>query len=146
MIERSVQQQQQHQQQKEQRLLLKKKRRRQSSVSRPISMLLLPRSLSSSFMMVLLFLAVSLLSSSTSVVVQAEDDTSYDYSDLSGQLKMIRHCDVNIVYVNSLYLTCDSPGSYYYGSGGYRKSSRCKYGDKADMYIFCKFMFVLLMC
>jgi len=59
-----------------------------------------------------------------------------DYSDLLGRLKLIRRCDTNIVYVNSIYLTCDSPGSYYYGSGGYRQSSRCKYGDNADMYIF----------
>lgn len=138
MIERGRRRQEhQQQQQQEQQLvlLLTKKNRRRRNL----------RSSTSSFIMALLFLAVSLLlsSSSSSIVVQAEDTTSYDYSDLSGHLKLMRHCDVNIVYVNSIYLTCDSPGSYYYGSGGYRKSSRCKYGDKADMYIFCKYIICL---
>ncbi|KAI2498206.1 hypothetical protein MHU86_16288 [Fragilaria crotonensis] len=48
----------------------------------------------------------------------------------------MRRCEASVVYVDRIYLTCDSPGDYYYGSGGYRKSSRCKYGDKANMYIF----------
>jgi hypothetical protein len=142
MIERGRRRQEhQQQQQQEQQLvlLLTKKNRRRRNL----------RSSTSSFIMALLFLAVSLLlsssSSSSSIVVQAEDTTSYDYSDLSGHLKLMRHCDVNIVYVNSIYLTCDSPGSYYYGSGGYRKSSRCKYGDKADMYIFCKYLYMFVM-
>ena len=65
-------------------------------------------------------------------------DSEY-YSSLQGRLSLMRRCEASVVYVHRMYLTCDSPGDYYYGSGGYRKSSRCKYGDKANMYIFCKF-------
>jgi hypothetical protein len=64
------------------------------------------------------------------------------YASLQGRLTLMRRCEASVVYVDRIYLTCDSPGDYYYGSGGYRKSSRCKYGDNANMYIFCKFYIV----
>ena len=75
----------------------------------------------------------------------AENTEPDYYASLQGRLKLMRRCDASIVYVDRIYLTCDSPGAYYYGSGGYRKSSRCKYGDEANMYIFCKLWRVFLL-
>lgn len=112
------------------------------SISSPLLSLILPSSPSregsaSWFPSVLLYANAAESSSTTSTTT--DSSTSTTDSELSGRLKLIRRCDTNIIYVNSIYMTCDSPGSYYYGSGGYRKSSRCKYGDKADTYIFCKY-------
>lgn len=81
----------------------------------------------------------SLLYTALAMVSLCSASSSYDYSDLTGQLGVVGRCDARIVYVTRMYLTCDSAGDYYYGSNSsYRQSSRCKYGDKANMHIFCK--------
>jgi hypothetical protein len=64
----------------------------------------------------------------------AKYDSEY-YASLKGRLKLSRRCNSSIVYVDRIYLTCDSPGD---DGEGYRQSSRCKYGDEAHMYLFCK--------
>jgi hypothetical protein len=47
-------------------------------------------------------------------------------------------CDNSVIQVISMYLTCDSPGTYYYGSGGYRNSPTCKFGDNGHFSGSCK--------
>ena len=42
-------------------------------------------------------------------------------------------CADSIVVVEELMITCDSPGSYYYGSNKYRNSATCVAGDKAKL-------------
>jgi hypothetical protein len=42
-------------------------------------------------------------------------------------------CDDSAVVVTDISLLCDSPGTYYYGSGKYRNSASCKAGDKAKL-------------
>ena len=101
---------------------------------------------------VLLLLPVSVGTSSTAASSSttqsnrnhndAMDSSEPYYASLQGRLKLMRRCDSSIVYVNRIYLTCDSPGEYNIESSsgdGYRQSSRCKYGDQANVYIFCKF-------
>jgi hypothetical protein len=68
----------------------------------------------------------------------AKYDSNY-YASLKGRLKLSRRCNSSIVYVDRIYLTCDSPGD---DLEGYRQSSRCKHGDEAHMYLFCKFLFM----
>jgi hypothetical protein len=50
----------------------------------------------------------------------------------------VMNCIYGPISVFSVYLTCDSAGSYYYGSSSYRNSSRCKYGDTAYIRTYCK--------
>ena len=59
-----------------------------------------------------------------------------DDGEINGELHVYSTCTG--VTVQSMYLTCDSPGAYYYGSGSYRNSDRCKYGDKAKLIMYCK--------
>jgi hypothetical protein len=37
------------------------------------------------------------------------------------------------VAINQISIVCDSPGTYYYGSGKYRGSAKCQAGDKARL-------------
>ena len=56
----------------------------------------------------------------------------------SGKLEIMNCLTGSPVTVSSAYLTCDSAGAYYYGKSSYRGSSRCKYGDKANVNAYCK--------
>lgn len=42
-------------------------------------------------------------------------------------------CDDSSIIVEDMSLLCDSPGTYYYGSGKYRNSASCEAGDKAKV-------------
>jgi hypothetical protein len=44
-------------------------------------------------------------------------------------------CDDTSIVVTDISLVCDSPGTYYYGSGKYRNSATCQGGDKAKMQV-----------
>ena len=48
-------------------------------------------------------------------------------------------CDDTAIQVQDVQLYCDSPGTFYYGSGKYRNSQNCTAGDKGkylvDFYI-----------
>ncbi len=44
-------------------------------------------------------------------------------------------CDDTSIVVSDISLLCDSPGTYYYGSGKYRNSATCEGGDKAKMQV-----------
>lgn len=39
-------------------------------------------------------------------------------------------CSDSMITIDELSITCDSPGTYYYGSGKYRNSQTCQAGDK----------------
>lgn len=47
-------------------------------------------------------------------------------------------CDNSYIVVEELSLLCDSPGTYYYGSGRYRNSASCQAGDKAKLQVTFK--------
>lgn len=47
-------------------------------------------------------------------------------------------CDDSYIEIEELTLLCDSPGTYYYGSGKYRNSASCQAGDKAKLSIVFK--------
>ena len=68
-----------------------------------------------------------------------------NYYGRKGELELTSgYCESNAtIDVEKVFLICDSPGAYYYGSGSYRDSARCKYGDKAKMHVYCK---LLLRC
>jgi len=62
-----------------------------------------------------------------------------DIDDMPGSLEVVKRCQNNYVYVNEMYLTCDSPSAYYnYGTdkSSYEESTRCKYGDKGKIYVY----------
>lgn len=45
-------------------------------------------------------------------------------------------CDDLIVQVSGIYTVCDSPQTYYYGSGVNRNSKTCNFGDKATTTVY----------
>jgi len=59
---------------------------------------------------------------------------SEDYSKF-GMLEVTNSCRENRhrpqLTVKNVYMVCDSPNAYYYGSNSYRNSSTCVYGDTA---------------
>lgn len=60
-----------------------------------------------------------------SVVVMADDEYYNQFSV----------CADSALVVEELLITCDSPGSYYYGSSKYRNSASCQSGDKAKLQV-----------
>ena len=49
-------------------------------------------------------------------------------------------CADSAIVVEELMITCDSPGSYYYGSNKYRNSATCQGGDKAKLQVMFEIM------
>lgn len=49
-------------------------------------------------------------------------------------------CADSAIVVEDLAITCDSPGSYYYGSSKYRNSASCQGGDKAKLQVVFEIM------
>ena len=47
----------------------------------------------------------------------------------------IEVCSDGVIQVQDIQMYCDSPGTYYYGSGKYRNSASCLPGDKAQIRI-----------
>jgi len=58
---------------------------------------------------------------------QVENDGNYE-----GKLQV---CADAVIQVQSVYVYCDSPGTFYYGSGKYRNSQTCQPGDKATVQV-----------
>jgi len=91
--------------------------------------------------------AIAVLISCSTRCCRAEDAQSSSYASSSssttttttqGYLQVQPFCKKTMVQVTAVYLTCDSPGAYYYGSGNYRKSVVCMSNDKANLKIECK--------
>jgi hypothetical protein len=53
-------------------------------------------------------------------------------------------CRRSYIQVTRLWLTCDTPGAYYYGSNAYRNSEVCMSGDKANLEVECKSLSLFL--
>ena len=83
-------------------------------------------------------------SSSSYNSAQSQNSEAYQqqeqvtYSKNHGLLNVQKYCRRDEVVVTSAWLTCDSPGAYYYGSKTYRGSEVCIDGDKASLKIYCK--------
>lgn len=63
------------------------------------------------------------------------DDT---YSNSTGDatyLSQIQVCSDAVIQVQDIVTYCDSPGTFYYGSGKYRNNKYCQPGDKARVEI-----------
>jgi hypothetical protein len=56
-------------------------------------------------------------------------------SDDDAYMNKFTVCDDTSIVVTDVALLCDSPGTYYYGSGKYRNSATCEGGDKAKMQV-----------
>jgi len=84
---------------------------------------------------------------STTILVGAEQDAvdendevedKYDYygdNDDGVAYKSFTVCDDAVIMVQDVQLYCDSPGTFYYGSGKYRNSLNCTAGDKGKFLI-----------
>lgn len=65
-----------------------------------------------------------------------EDEYSGDdgaYGDEEDPYNQFEVCSDSDIEVTGISLLCDSPGTFYYGSGKYRNSETCKAGDKAKL-------------
>jgi hypothetical protein len=64
------------------------------------------------------------------------DNSNDDGSNIYGGFTV---CDNTAIEVSDVQMYCDSPGTFYYGSGKYRNSQNCTAGDKGkyvvDFYI-----------
>lgn len=58
------------------------------------------------------------------------EDVVEDDGDLGSSMQVCSDVDIE---VTALSLLCDSPGTFYYGSGKYRNNPYCKSGDKAKL-------------
>jgi hypothetical protein len=74
-----------------------------------------------------LLIWIGILVSLNSQLAASQDDEDY-YNKFSV-------CDGTSVVVSDISIVCDSPGTYYYGSGKYRNSATCQAGDKAKMQV-----------
>lgn len=63
----------------------------------------------------------------TAITTVVADDAAY--------VNKFTVCDDTSIVVSDVSLLCDSPGTYYYGSGKYRNSATCEGGDKAKMQV-----------
>jgi hypothetical protein len=70
----------------------------------------------------------------------SSSSNSASTSTTKGQLVVQPFCKKTNVRVTAVYLTCDSPGAYYYGSGNYRNSLVCMSDDKVNLRVECKFI------
>lgn len=55
-----------------------------------------------------------------------------NYFNSIGQVSVVP-CQDSVVLITELAAKCDSPYTFYYGSGGNRNSPTCDYGDKATL-------------
>ena len=68
--------------------------------------------------------------------IEEEDyDDNYDYDNDDNAYKGFTVCDDTAIRVQDIQLYCDSPGTFYYGSGRYRNSQNCTAGDKGKFLI-----------
>lgn len=71
-------------------------------------------------------------------VVSAEDSqTTSNSNQVSSEqyYNKFTVCDDSPIIVEDIEMLCDSPGTYYYGSGKYRNSADCQAGDKGKIKI-----------
>jgi len=66
----------------------------------------------------------------------AGDDATDDGSSSSSEGSSMQICSDSDIEVTAIALLCDSPGTFYYGSGKYRDNQYCKAGDKAKLSVY----------
>jgi hypothetical protein len=76
-------------------------------------------------------LALLVLWSST-LSVQGEDVNAEAEDNYRSEVQV---CSDSVIEVQDVSIVCDSPGTYYYGSGKYRNSYACQPGDKGKIEI-----------
>jgi hypothetical protein len=67
-----------------------------------------------------------------------QQDANYDAADYNYQddyKAEIEICSDGVIQVQDIQVYCDSPGTFYYGSGKYRNSPSCLPGDKGQIRI-----------
>jgi len=67
------------------------------------------------------------------VAVADDDATTDDDYTTDDAMSQMEVCEDSKIEVTSVYMLCDSPGTFYYGSGKYRNSATCRAGDKAKI-------------
>lgn len=67
---------------------------------------------------------------------QQYDDYVSDYANDYVNYTPLEICEDLIVQVTSIQTVCDSPQTFYYGSGVNRNSMTCNYGDKATTTVY----------
>ena len=63
---------------------------------------------------------------------QSQNQQYYSENEIQKQVQV---CSNSAIQVQDISITCDSPGTYYYGSNKYRDSLTCQPGDKARVYV-----------
>ena len=53
--------------------------------------------------------------------------------DENNDKNQIEVCSDGVIQVQDIQIACDSPGTFYYGSGKYRNSATCMPGDKGQI-------------
>mmetsp|Transcript_5421 Transcript_5421/g.15726 ORF Transcript_5421/g.15726 Transcript_5421/m.15726 type:complete len:305 (+) Transcript_5421:187-1101(+) len=70
----------------------------------------------------------------STVLVEAQNNYN-NYYDASNQYNGFSVCSDTVIEVTDVQMYCDSPGTFYYGSGKYRNSENCTAGDKGKFLI-----------
>lgn len=71
-------------------------------------------------------------------VVVKGNNNGYSYSaqgSNNGTYNEFSVCSEAMITIDELSISCDSPGTYYYGSGKYRNSETCQAGDKGKVHV-----------
>jgi hypothetical protein len=67
--------------------------------------------------------------------VQEDDAVTDDAAADESYATQFEVCADSVIEVQGISILCDSPGTYYYGSGKHRNSDECQPGDKAKVQI-----------
>lgn len=70
-----------------------------------------------------------------STVFVGAEDNNYDDDANANAYRGFSVCSDTSIEVQDVQLYCDSPGTFYYGSGKYRNSQNCTAGDKGKFLI-----------
>jgi|Transcript_16759 hypothetical protein len=65
-----------------------------------------------------------------------DDNSGYDDDYSDDFFSNIQVCTDSYITVTGIQLLCDSPGTFYYGSGAYRNSKTCQENDKGKVTIY----------
>ena len=83
-----------------------------------------------------MYISLRRLVSLSLVLILAPTSSAEDSNgSSSGYYNKFSVCDDSYIVVKDVSLLCDSPGTYYYGSGRYRNSASCQAGDKAKVQV-----------
>ena len=80
-------------------------------------------------LLLLLLQRFGVVSSSSS---SRKNNSSVESSSAANDIEL---CADSSIEVTGISLLCDSPGTFYYGSGKYRNNQYCKNGDKAKLIV-----------